>query len=48
MIGTLLGRARPTAVNTESSENTMSITAICTTIAKKVEQQPHLVGRFIA
>src|SRR5258706_3759602 len=36
MIGTWSGRARPTAVNTESSEKTMSITAICSTMAVKL------------
>ena len=35
MISTWSGRARPTAVNTESSENTISISAICVTTATK-------------
>ena len=36
MMGSWSGLARPTAVNTESSENTMSMMAICTTMAVKL------------
>ena len=35
MMGNWSAVARPTAVNTESSENTMSMMAICTTMAVK-------------
>ncbi len=33
---TSMCRARPTAVNTESSENTMSMTPICRMISQKL------------
>ena len=49
MMGTWSGVASPTAVNTESSENTMSMMAICTTITTKLSNTrvAALVGRAL-
>ena len=46
MMGSWSGLARPTAVNTESSENTMSMSAICTTMSGEVRE--HARVPFVA